>query len=752
MLRLNGSIIIQLIFIFADLETEEESLLWDLCQILIDKGFLASHIAIENQELRKENASLLEKLEIISFDKEVKNSGKLAEKLLQAMEVQTDVDKTFSGFEFTLSKIEKMLSDRTKVEEKELKSGKKVGTEIEEINVKLSDRNVKNARKTTKEKVLFGNQINDEIIDLSEKPGKCSEEENKNLLKSITKKQEENLTQFIADEDNVDKLKHSKKTYVKISKKDFASKGRDGDLTRKRLSLNEIKALQEENDNALSTLMLDAKELSDVLNQYLNIDNEIKDMKAEIKRQKLNCELKEKVKSKRKSKVKEQIPQILSEMTREKASLISLITKSDEIVKDNETKLVPGARSTDQNEMVFWDENTRERSVVNTCMTSTAPSFSNSMLPFLQLCKNTPPHCINIYLNTKDPACSHGNNFNNDCNFQHPVLSKDVFEKMKKSIGVEGDQKKSFGIELLNGSKFEIHGSFSKAKWLTNEHCSGNESEQMRQKLTKNGVCFIDKNDPRNRDDLPKICKDEQLMNLLTFPMEISSSNKREQFTGVDSSMKNSQSFDNCSTYDIPATLVTSSADENGVDYLDTLINNLEDCDTVKTCHKLDACRNVEDHDDVSTRDCKIIDKFKNNLSDDSSISSDQELDLKIGSMINKSQNEGINKYQKNEKQKRHDEIVSKHICNSLEVQIISGIEGHCCYGDSFLSPLSQPTIPDDDVTEDDVPMTTTNGDDVNADMKSENVVVKKSWSLSNWFWGKKSKKKGNEEVATVCQ
>ena len=85
----------------------------DLCTMLIDKAFLASHISLENQELRRKMATMIDQNEMKrnKMEQELKNTEMFAERIKKAFEDQIDVDEKFSGFEFTLSKIEDILAD-----------------------------------------------------------------------------------------------------------------------------------------------------------------------------------------------------------------------------------------------------------------------------------------------------------------------------------------------------------------------------------------------------------------------------------------------------------------------------------------------------------------------------------------------------------------------------------------------------------------------------------------------------------------
>ena len=116
-----------------------------------------------------------------------------------------------------------------------------------------------------------------------------------------------------------------------------------------------------------------------------------------------------------------------------------------------------------------------------------------------------------------------------------------------------------------------------------------------------------------------------------------------------------------------------------------------------------------------------------------------------------KIQGHNSKEFDKKNKTPNHQKLM-KEACNSLEVQIASGYDGNR-YGDSFLSPLVKDDTYDIVEEKESRDLTDDLGSlDVTTGNQCEDIVVKKSWSISNWLWGKRSKQHNVEEVSVVIQ
>ena len=118
---------------------------------------------------------------------------------------------------------------------------------------------------------------------------------------------------------------------------------------------------------------------------------------------------------------------------------------------------------------------------------------------------------------------------------------------------------------------------------------------------------------------------------------------------------------------------------------------------------------------------------------------------------IRKIQRHKSKEFDRTNKTPKHQKFI-KEACNSLEVQIASGYDENR-YGDSFLSPLVKDNSFDMVEDKESSDLTDDLGSlDVTTGNQCEDIVVKKSWSISNWLWGKRSKQHNIEEVSVVIQ
>lgn len=142
-----------------------QSNLLDLCMVLIDKAFLASHISLENHELRKKMAKMIDQNEMKrnKMEEEFQNTEKFAERIKKAFEEQIDVDEKFSGFEFTLSKIEDILADEKTTKECKTQMNENSSNSIKINREELAARrSVRVGRRKSSVQKNFGSKVGEQ--------------------------------------------------------------------------------------------------------------------------------------------------------------------------------------------------------------------------------------------------------------------------------------------------------------------------------------------------------------------------------------------------------------------------------------------------------------------------------------------------------------------------------------------------------------------------------------------------------------
>ena len=725
------------------METPKNSVLWDLCSSFIDKGFLASHMAVENHELRQENKLLMEKIRLSNIRKEEEMSEDLAEKLQRTLEDSTDVDKTLSGFEFTLSKIEKILSDKTNLERNEPEVDKKeISAPRNQLNLneRVMSRNLRNpanARKGISNEEWTRNATDEGNIPLSKR---SSKKEKEHLIKSITKKQEENLAQFFSSEENLIEVKYKKKSSMKMSSEDFVGPTKNEEVLQKGSFVNKSE-LSKDEEYLTSAIISEAKELSDTLDQYLSIHDVIKEVKTEIEKQKLNRQKEDKTECK-KSKFKTLHSQnSLALVAVQNYSSNHSIKERREITSKSERTLINDLRT-----QGYWITNVM-------CEPNTPCEFQYettvfpceyfSMLPLPCLCLEMPP-CY--WKGGLIEIRNDGAHWDGQCNPDYPMLPKCVsmcFSKPSKD-GIEIDKHENYYNELTIDTGLTLYKGNGKNH--LHDLCNGydKDCDRPRHQTTKRDFYYVKKDELKSRTEAEESCEGH-VSNVCTDREQLTNANDEEKKVcdNFDLVMKCSKS---CNSFTGAPNLSSNGPKKKAHLEEDFEVNTNGDRYTLNL-HE----RETYKHAEQSQSPCACIPK------ESDCNSTDEELNLRIAAFSDEIHSDyeiGDKRQCKQGKRKENNENFSIANCSMLEVQIASGNEGYYCYGDSFVSPLSKPKFSDEKEESpalylDELP--TTSMDDCKI-KKSDNVIIKTPWSLSKWLWGKRTKAKVDEETVTVCQ
>lgn len=759
------------------MEATRKSTLWDLCNILTDKGFLASHIALENHELRKQMKSLMKKNEVDVVDvveHEMQSTEEYTKKLKKALEEQTtDADKAFSGFEFTLSKIEEMLAEKTKVEKKVAsteKSGEK--EERKEIEQKLNknDENERYEITSRENKVAEGgnceevigsrvSKANTEVHDIGDGP----KNEKELLMTSITEKQEKNLQEFLSHDKNKETWRMTKERMLEGKFEINEEK------SLKQLSLNELKALkEEEEDDTLSALISDAEEFSGALNEYLDIGEEIKEVQSEIKRRKAKRKAKEKKEIELVSidgVLTKYIPQ--GEKYGSNASEIVLIGNDCKLIHGHDNVNVLSIKKSERikNVMEYRSINeTGKQGLKNDVILGVEIDSVKCKypMPFLMPWAPQPLQDFTVCLNGIEQVDSQSDELSTGCNSVYPVLLKDVFRV--EQCDKERSDTKFRKNESTNSLSLYLTGNYvnhtTDIERRNEKLCENNIDRDEYDSLSfaENGVgiegmkrwskegniskLLAIKNGMRNemqvenKEQMELLCEDYSMLHLRRkdyhlLPSDFLSSCKKSKNTNSD-----------------PKKIVH-------------MLNNLENGQLEKRNQDEDQKIDELHKKSINHQDTECLEEIR---SENYSETPDENLNLKIERLSEVSEekkNDSRNKVgRKIENRNKSNRYLARESCNLLEVQIVSGNQGDNRYGDSFLSPLS-PNFTDDNSEEardkngceDTSEACMTSPDVACPNEKFEDVVVKKTWSFSNWIWGKRVKRDFiEEETKTVCQ
>ena len=655
--------------------------MWDLCKVFVQKDFFTSNLALENLELRQENELL--KNEVQKFQNGVEIPEGFDENLKRTRKVQNDVDEKLSGFEVTLSKIEKILSDKPCVK-------------INESKFIERSRNVADHQ-------LNEQHVNRKVADPDEgnfvdmQWNGVSTIAKQHMMKSVTKKQEENLAEFISN----NRKKNSTKN------KDITCKQTDSKSISKGMSLDEFGASRNDEIDLISVAVADAKELSEIIGQFIDNDDAIKEVKLQIERHR----------SKHQKKCK-------------KKDIKRKTDSFDPIRKESET--ASGAERQATKELLtrgHLDTNTACRPKIN-CETKlqTKVFFSEYSMSSFLCSRPCRPVCSGGVR-----VCSINNQF---ARLYHDYISDSTLSP--KCISRARRMQQDYNSRLSFDARVKLYGVIGRHHFSDTRKRAESDSHRLRRWPFELGLSYMESN------GLRKVPKDmiEHYKVTNEYPQGIerrnSSDERKELVKDYDLTLR-LQCFGlfagKCSSFSDsgPKTVLH----ENSFD----AINSNEDCTQI-----LNRKSYVEDH--------------QNEIEETHCNASDDELKLKTGSLINSndSENEDIDIHMsRNRKEKEEiEESAKSGDFSLLEVKIVSGSEGYCCYGDSFASPLCKQAFSNSNVSEEKIPES--NQDDLTLPISQdeqgafENVIIKTPWSFSQWLLGKRNKSKASNEKTVVCQ
>ena len=659
--------------------TPKDSILWNVCKLFVEKGFFTSNLALENLELRQENESLKNKMK--KFQNEVEMPDDFDESLKRTVKAQNDVDEKLSGFEVTLSKIEKMLSEKPCTEKSESK--------LDERSRNVTDYRLKKQHVNS----IVADPDEGNIVDMQWKG--LSTMAKQNLMKSVTKKQEENLAEFIASNEKKNSTKY----------KDVAFKQRNSRSTSKGVSSGDFGASRNDEIDLISVALADAKELSEIIGQFIDTDDAITDLKVEIERHRL--------KHQKKCKKKDINPKTENHGT---------------IRREGQT--ADGAERQVTKELLVrgsLDTSAACRPKINCELRLQTKVFLSaySVSPFLHLWPCRQVCCGGVR------ACSTNNHF---AHVHHDYISDSPLRP--QYISGAGRIQQDCNNRLSLDARLNLYDAIDQHYFSDTRKRSEND-HRLRHRPFELGLIYVE------NDGLINVPKDVLQRKkvadkfLKRIERNNSSDRKKELVSDVDLTLQ-LKCFGvfsgKCSSFSESG--LKSGLYENSVD----LVNGNEDCTQALT----QKSYTEDDQNHIAETQCT---------------SSDEELNLKIASSISScdSESEDIDIYiGRNRKEKEQIESTKVGNCSLLEVQIVSGSEGYCCYGDSFTSPLSKPAFSSSDISEEKIPEA--NQDDLTLPISldehgaSENVVIKTPWSFSKWLLGKRNKSKASKDKTVVCQ
>ena len=736
----------------------------ELCKIILEKGHLSRKIAVENQELQMKIASILgeneankEEVRAKQNENQIRNMEVFAEKLKRALDVQTDVDDKFSGFEFALSKIEDILAEKSGQEGKddaELKSQKQNGitrngnnTETEKKLLKVNSEKTGHSResiecraksllqeKEAHHKQYFGRN------ESREHQGTKNDTKVEAFSKLIQNKQEDNLMQFIKQEENkVPDLEN----FVSLHK----------ELTN--FDLPEEKAL-------LSNVVSDVKEIENFINEFIDVEGEISKVKAELERKKKK-ELD--VIKYRKKKGKKYGIDTINEFSSFAANGISVnrnwvqrIHNQQRIGHGKSACMTASKKALAVQEPFHMSIMTKTRHNNDLCISSQliqggfyVPSFL-----FFPVAFHPTEHSYCFPCKADLLSCCHDCSNYEDWNATQPA------QLCKRWLGTP------FDATINNRFAGEYLCSESENNAIENELMSKSATESNKtlervSDMTSNEIDLQTQRRGENR--VTDYERDLFLDDNWAGKQQVSSDTGLNQRLG--------EKMDGFDKHQRAHNSVDSKSLKGGNEQLNALFDN--ECDSFASVNapydghprelgikSIQSCKCKEappwNDFEHATADLSSISK----CTDNDSVTSDEELDRKLGYLVDENSARSVDDLQGKRlhanpggKLKRTISFEKLLIrdCGLLEVQISTGVNQNQ-YGDSFLSPL----VKDDggieymlqqdeecDVTE---PETALDDNTEN----QQGVVVKKSWSLSNWFWWKKGSGYKAPVVSVVIQ
>lgn len=694
----------------------------------------------KNNELWRQNELLFNKNEMSLIEKKAKNTEAFKETLKMAMDDQSEVDKTFSGFEFTLSKIEEMLADKTNIDriksydmERENGNGGKARYKklklIDKIN--HNDKKVRKQKTEPKSTKLFREKAKlvSSEIDKYDSSGSHGEKID-NLLTSITRKQEENLSKFMTGDRKKSKLEFKNevnKNYLQT----------DDNKTDKKVSLNDIQGYPEDENDILSKLLSDSEEFSDVLEEYLSVNDEIKEVKHEIEKQR------EKLKVERRTEnvVVNQTENIEVSKRRLNKTIPYVLKETDEkVIRTEDSKDAKNSDLMNETKIIqmkkISDICVKERNDIHDIITmgKLIDPIEKDIAPRLTLCTTSHQHCRKFCLDKMESLYHCSNTCKHGCNFFSPVLVQNVMTngkqmKREENLSIYGD------LKLESVANVFHHDD---QKGSTNHGKTNNEIQEPAidcdsiYELNCRGEIRI---------DATVISDESKTWNVLTKNIVDWSSNaditSNTQLDNVELSLQTDKQINDDSC---------SPMKQNKHVYLEKTRNeNYRSCELQSTKDV-----SVDRYDDnVKTISCN---NDSGREDEKKSITSDEELNIKIGRLSDE-------KIKRMEEIKEINKNMERKSCSLLEVHVVSGAQGNKRYGDSFLSPVCIKFLTEENelINRQDTRNESVDGQNLpvvlSGDFKNcEEVVVKRSWSLLNWLWGRKTKRHIGEDAAPVNQ
>ncbi|XP_065071164.1 kinesin heavy chain-like [Rhopilema esculentum] len=738
----------------------------ELCKIILEKGHLSRKIAVENQELRMKIASILgeteankDEVRAKQVENQIRNMEVFAEKLKMAFDVQTDVDDKFSGFEFTLSKIEDILAEKSGKEEKddaELKSQKQKGITRNDNNTKMETKSLKaNSEKTghsrdskecRAELPLQGKEARHKQY-LERNKGKEHQGTNnatkvEAFSKLIQIKQEDNLMQFIKQEEKENKAPHLE-NFVSLHK----------ELTN--FDLPEEKAF-------LSNFVSDVKEIENFINECIDVEGEISKVKAELERKKkkdLDVIKYGKKKGRKKGiDALNEFSSFAANGISVNRNLVQRIHNQQIIGHGKSACMTASKKALAVQEPFHMSIISKTQHINELCMPSQliqggyyVPSFL-----FFPVALHPPMHPCCFQCKADALSCCHDCSNYDDWNAAQPA------QLCKRLLGAP------FDATINNRFAGEYLCSESESNAIENELISksaaeSNKTLQRASDMTSNETDLQTQRQGENR--VTGYERDFFLEDNWAGKQQVSSVPGLNQYLGrnVDGFDEHQRAHNSVDSKSLkgeneqlnvlfenegePITRVTASYDEH---LRELGIQSIESC----------KCKQAPSWNDCEHGTANALTISKS--TDNDSLTSDEELDRKLGYLVDENSTGFVDDCQGKKLDTKSGANLKRTIsfekllirdCGLLEVQISTGVTQNQ-YGDSFLSPLVKD---DGDIEymleqekECDVIEPEMEPDD-NAE-NQQGVVVKKSWSLSKWFWWKKGPGYKAPVVSVVIQ